>query len=209
MTIETSKGLVLRTRPLTETSLIVHWLTPDLGRLAMVAKGARGSKSAFRGKMDLFYEAEFSFVRSRVSELHNLREVNLIETNGFLRREFAALQHVCYAAALLEQTTETETPLPELYELMINLLRFLAGRPDAPQAVTTFELKLLDELGLMPDLESTRLQPGTKILMRKMAESSWDDIGRLKPAPAQAEEIRRFLNGFLIYQFGRLPKGRG
>ena len=32
--IETTRGIILRTRPLTETSLIVHWLTPDLGRLA-------------------------------------------------------------------------------------------------------------------------------------------------------------------------------
>ena len=37
--IETATGLVLRARPLTETSLIIHWLTPDLGRLATVAKG--------------------------------------------------------------------------------------------------------------------------------------------------------------------------
>jgi recombinational DNA repair protein (RecF pathway) len=39
--VESATGLVLRIRPLTETSLIVHWLTPDLGRLATVAKGAR------------------------------------------------------------------------------------------------------------------------------------------------------------------------
>ena len=40
-----TSGLVLRTRPLTETSLIVQWLTPDFGRLSTVAKGARRSKS--------------------------------------------------------------------------------------------------------------------------------------------------------------------
>jgi recombinational DNA repair protein (RecF pathway) len=53
--IETAAGLVMRTRPLTETSLIVHWLTPTLGRLATVAKGARRANSPFRGKLDLFY----------------------------------------------------------------------------------------------------------------------------------------------------------
>src|ERR1044071_3096942 len=121
---ERSTGIILRTRPLTETSLIVHWLTPDLGRIATVAKGARRPKSPFRGKLDLFYEAEFGFTRSRSSELHNLREVSLHEANGFLRRELGALQHASYAGALLEQTTETETPLLGLYELMGELLRF-------------------------------------------------------------------------------------
>ena len=38
---ERTSGIILRTRPLTETSLIVQWITPDLGRVATVAKGAR------------------------------------------------------------------------------------------------------------------------------------------------------------------------
>ena len=45
---ENATGIILRTRPLTETSLIVHWLTPELGRLATVAKGARRHKSLFQ-----------------------------------------------------------------------------------------------------------------------------------------------------------------
>src|SRR5438876_6348436 len=67
---EQARGIVLRLYPLTETSLIIQWLTPNFGRLATVAKGARRSKSPFRGKLDLFYLAEFTFNRSRRSELH-------------------------------------------------------------------------------------------------------------------------------------------
>src|SRR5258708_15615839 len=102
--VETALGLVLRTRPLTETSLIVHWLTADLGRLATVAKGARGPKSTFRGKLDLFYLADFSFSRSRTSDLHNLREVSLRKTHEFLRQEMAYLQQAAYCANLIEHT---------------------------------------------------------------------------------------------------------
>ena len=83
--VERSQGLILRTRPLTETSLIVHWLTPDFGRIATVAKGARRSSSPFRGKLDLFYLADLSFSRSRRSELHTLREVVLRKTHSALR----------------------------------------------------------------------------------------------------------------------------
>src|SRR6185312_16938283 len=71
---ERATGIILRTRLLTDTSLIVHWLTPDCGRIATAAKGARRPKSPFRGKLDLFFEADFSFARSRRSELHILRE---------------------------------------------------------------------------------------------------------------------------------------
>src|SRR5579872_6749648 len=116
--IETSPGLILRTRPLTDTSLIVHWLTPEFGRLATVAKGARRPKSPFAGKLDLFYQAEFSFQRSRRSELHTLREVSLKETNAKLRTDLGYLQQASYAAALIEQSTEMDTPLPEIHSLM-------------------------------------------------------------------------------------------
>src|ERR1041385_483360 len=62
---ERTTGIILRTRPLTETSLIVQWLTPDLGRIATIAKGARRPKSPFRGQLDLFYQAGFRFRRTR------------------------------------------------------------------------------------------------------------------------------------------------
>ncbi len=93
--------------PLTETSLIVHWLTPDFGRIATVAKGARRPKSPFLGKLDLFYEADFSFSRSRRSDLHLLREVGLRETHGAIREDIWKLRQAAYAAAFIEQATET------------------------------------------------------------------------------------------------------
>src|SRR6266478_8778899 len=114
---ENAIGLVLRTRPLTDTSLIVHWLTPQFGRLATVAKGACRPKSPFRGKLDLFYLADFSFSRSRRSELHALREVSLRETHPTLREELSYLQQASYCAALIEQATAIETPLPAIFDL--------------------------------------------------------------------------------------------
>ena len=65
--IQSATGIILRTRPLTETSVIVNWLTPDFGRISTVAKGARRPKSQFAGKLDLFYLADFSFVRAEVA----------------------------------------------------------------------------------------------------------------------------------------------
>src|SRR5882672_10591109 len=85
--IESAHGIILRTHPLTETSLIVNWLTPEFGRISTVAKGARRPKSPFLGKLDLFYEADLSFTRSRRSELHTLREVSLRDPHPALRQE--------------------------------------------------------------------------------------------------------------------------
>ena len=206
--IETVAGLVLRTRPLTETSLIVNWLTPNLGRVATVAKGAQRPKSPFRGKLDLFYLADFSFSRSRRSELHTLREVSLRETHSGLRKDLGRLQQASYCAVLVEQATETETPLNRVFDVMNGLLAHLAAQPLAAPTIFSFELKLLTELGLKPDLDRSKLNPGTKQLVRALTESDWPAVARLRPTAAQAAELGHFLNGFVIYHLGRIPKGR-
>ena len=206
--IETAAGLVLRTRPLTETSLIVHWLTPSLGRLATVAKGARQAKSSFRGKLDLFYLADLSFGRSRCSELHTLREVSLRDTHSGLRQDLGLLQQASYCAALLEQSTELETPLPHLFDLMVSLVRHLLAHPQQPATVFAFELKLLTELGLKPDLDKSGLKPGTTALVSALAENDWPVVARLRPSQGQVADLRGFLHGFLVYHLGRTPKGR-
>ncbi|MEO7297584.1 MAG: DNA repair protein RecO [Verrucomicrobiota bacterium] len=205
---ERTTGLILRIRPLTETSSIVQWLTPDLGRVATVAKGARRPKSPFRGKLDLFYLADFSFQRSRRSELHNLREVVLRETNVALRKEILYLQQASYCATLIEQTTETETPLGNIFQLMSDFLTHLPSRPPQPLTILAFEMKLLNELGLNPDLAEAKLSAGAKQILQKFVELDWENLLRLKLSKAQEIEIRQFLNGFLIFHLGKIPKGR-
>ncbi|MEO6035504.1 MAG: DNA repair protein RecO [Verrucomicrobiota bacterium] len=202
---ERATGLILRIRPLTETSLIVHWLTPDLGRVATVAKGARRQKSPFRGKLDLFYHADFSFQRSRRSELHNLREVVLRETHLSLRREIESVQQASYCAKLIEQTTETETPLPNIFGLAANFLAFLASRPPEPKTLFAFEMKLLSELGFQPDLSKEKLTIGAKVILERLLSFQWAEIPRLKLSPNQEIEIRHFLREFLSTNLGRTP----
>jgi len=206
--IESAHGIILRTRLLTETSLIVHWLTPQLGRLATVAKGARRPKSPFAGKLDLFYAADFSFNRSRSSELHNLREIKLLGTHGAIREDVVKLQQAAYAAAFLEQATETETPMPEIFEVVRSFLALLCQQAALPQMIYALELKLLHLLGLEPDFEETRLTPGTKKIAQTLLESDWANVSRLKLSEAQNSEVRQWLGNFLVLHLGKVPRGR-
>jgi DNA repair protein RecO (recombination protein O) len=206
--IQSATGIILRTHPLTETSLIVHWLTPDFGRMATVAKGARRIKSPFLGKLDLFYLVDFSFSRSRRSELHTLREISLRETHGALRQDLRRLRQAAYAAAYVEQATETDTPLPAVYELMREFLACLCRQKTRAETVFAFELKMLREIGLQPKWEQTSLTPGTRKIAAALTQSDLPACLRLKPSAAQLGELRRFLHGFLIFHLGHLPRGR-
>jgi DNA repair protein RecO (recombination protein O) len=206
--IESGVGIILRTLPLTETSLIVHWLSPNLGRIATAAKGARRPKSPFSGKLDLFYEADISLTRSRSSDLHMLREVNLRQTNAALRQDLGKLKQAVYAAKFIVQTTESETPLPEVFELFQRFLESSCAHEASPQLVLAFEIKMLVELGLEPDWKDAKLQPGTKKIVEAMLQRDFDSMLSVKPTDKQIAELRQFLHGFIIFHLGKIPGGR-
>ncbi|MDQ6630726.1 MAG: DNA repair protein RecO [Verrucomicrobiota bacterium] len=208
MNDERTSGLIIRLRPLTETSLIICWLTPNFGRISTVAKGARRSKSPFRGKLDLFYYADFSFLKSRRSDLHTLREINLRETNPALRQDISYLQQTAYCSALIEQTTETDTPLPNIFQLVIDFLKNLPLHKPQPLNVFAFEMKLLHELGLKPDFTKNKLSAGTRQILENCVNQEWPALLRLKLSKNQITEIGQFLHGFLIYHLEKIPKGR-
>jgi DNA repair protein RecO (recombination protein O) len=205
---ERGHGVVLRARPLTETSLIVHWLSPEHGRLATVAKGARRPKSPFAGKLDLFQEAEFSFVRSRRTELHTLREVVAGGMRKRLRTDHHALEVAAYAVSAIEQATETDTPIPEVADLFGDLLGYLDAVPATARAVLAFELKFLACQGLEPDPAETNLSEPARVLVAELMDVDWMDLAGLEATPEAAREVRQYLHGFLIHHLGKLPKGR-
>lgn len=202
-----AQGLVLRVRPYSDTSLIVHWLTGGEGRLATLARAARRPKSPMRGRLDLFFLCEFTFLRSRHSDLHTLREVQVLDAHPRLREDLGWVQQASYAAALIEQVTETDTPLPEVYQLYHSLLDHLPKQRLQARTVYGFELKLLRELGLEP-ASITRAEQEVQALAEQLTDLPWAEIGRLDVSRVHAQGLRRYLHGFLIHQFGRLARGR-
>ena len=205
---ERSDGLIIRTRPLTETSLVAHWLTPELGRIATVAKGARRAKSKFRGRLDLMQQAKFSFRRSRRSELHTLTEIEQLRRHDSMRKDVTSLRLMAYATRLVEQTTETENPLLGTYVIFTTLLEHLATARTRPALVYALEMKLLNELGLSPALSESKLDDSTINLLEQLAVRNWNEINSMKPNKSQVKAMKEYLHGFLIYHLGKLPLGR-
>jgi len=173
-----------------------------------VAKGARRPKSPFRGKLDLFYSAAFSFQRSRRSSLHTLREVMLQSPHVALRTDFAKLRQATYAALLIEQVTEEETPLPELHALLGELLDILEANPARPEFLLAFEFKLLALSGLAAGGSTRRLSRAASALAESLTARSLAETAGSPARPAELAGLAQFLHGFMIYHLGRIPSGR-
>jgi len=107
-----------------------------------MAKGARRPKSPFGGKLDLFFEAEISIVRSRKSDLHTLTEVVLKNPFAGIRSKYLRTQTAAYFVELIEICTERDHREPELFALLRRAFGYLdANNPNA-RAVAHFETEL-------------------------------------------------------------------
>ena len=140
--MESTHAILLRKRKLSDTSLIISWCSKSLGCVQTVAKGARGAKSPFAGKLDLFYEAEIQIARSRKSNLHTLREVALTNTFAGIRESYPRMQAASYFVELIEISTESDHDEPELFALLQRAFGYLSTNAPTLRAVAHFEMEL-------------------------------------------------------------------
>lgn len=146
--MEKCAAIIVRLTRLTETSLIVHWLTDTHGLIKTIARGARRPNSKFAGKLDLFFGAEVEWSRARQGELHALREVSVTDYRSGLRESYAAMLTAGYFCHLLEWAVEREHPEPEMYDLLGRALDYLAANQATRRALDRFEYRLAVLLGV-------------------------------------------------------------
>lgn len=144
---KTTAILINRTR-LTESSLIVHWCSEDLGLFKTVAKGALRPNSPFAGRLDLFVTCEVVLARSARSDLHALKEVHLQEPRLSLRNSYRRVLAATYFCKLVELVAERETPLAEVHEILRLALDHLSSHEPTQKLVLRFENRLCEHLGL-------------------------------------------------------------
>lgn len=134
---------VLHSRPYSNTSLIVELFSMRFGRVAVMARSARGLKSRFKGKLQLFTPILASW-----SGKFELKHLNAIELNG-LPYGFEHSVLVCgfYLNELLMKFLRHDDPYQHLYQRYQDTLNAMEqGQPLQP-VLRYFEKHLLDELG--------------------------------------------------------------
>jgi DNA repair protein RecO len=149
----TTVGIVWRRTDWRETSRIVALLTRDHGRVTGLAKGAHRPDSTFLGRLDFLNEVQATFSADR-GGLRLLLRVQLLRERRALRRpaRFLAASHLAW---LCDFAMQSDRPEPGIYDLLLGGLNLLERCPEAaiPRIVLGLELRYLDQLGALPDLD--------------------------------------------------------
>lgn len=140
---------VLHGRPYQESSLLLEAFTREHGRLGLVARGARGGRSRWKGVLQPFRPLLMSW--SLRGELGTLTGADQVASPPALAGEtlFCGL----YANELLMRFLHRGDPHPDLFEDYRAMLSTLAaGQPPQP-ALRVFEYRLLNAAGFGLQLE--------------------------------------------------------
>ena len=134
---------VLHTRPYSNTSLIVEFFSQKQGRIAAVARSARGPQSRYKGQLQLFTPILASW-----SGNHELKTLNQIELAGLpLQLDQKPLFCGFYLNELLMRLLHKEDPHPNLFDAYSESLSSLVNEENISRVLRLFEKKLLEELG--------------------------------------------------------------
>ena len=142
-------GLVLRETETKETDKILTVLTPDLGKITLIARGARRRNSPLAAACQLLAYSELTIYQR--GNWRYVSEGSTIELFDGVRQDFELLSLASYFAELTESVAGEEQSAPEVLALLLNALYALSALKKDPELVKpVFELRLMALAGFEP-----------------------------------------------------------
>ena len=221
---------VLHQHDWSESSLILDLFTRESGRLPVAAKGAKRPYSQLRAVLLPLQRISVSLSKPAKTEGGEVQTLRSAEWGGGATLPTgAALFSGYYLNELLLKLLARHDPHPALFDAYADTLTALA-QGDA--ALRAFELKLLAELGLLPDLSvvtptqapidpTRRYQlspdsgvippasdaslPGTLLIQLQAALLHGSMAALRQACAAEPQGLKAMLRGLLHYHLGHQP----
>jgi DNA repair protein RecO len=150
-----TQGIVLRRTEFGEADRIVVLLTPDHGKISLVAKGVRRLKSKLAGGIELFSVSDITFIKGR-GDLGTLVSARLDQHYNNIAKDINRVQLGYELIKLLNNTVEDDVE-SDFFDLLHASFQAL-NDADIPLQLTRiwFSAQMLRLTGHMPNTQSTR-----------------------------------------------------
>ena len=162
-------GAVLRTTDTKEADKILTVLSPQLGKIPVIARGARRKNSRLAAACQLLAYDELTVYKR--GGWYMLDEASTLELFPGVRRDIVQLSLASWFAELTEAVCPEEAPAPELASLLLNGLYALCYTEKEPQLVkAAFQFRLMALAGFEP------LASGCAVCGREEPEAPMLDV---------------------------------
>ena len=224
-----SQAVVLRSLDYGETSQIVTLLTGEKGKLGVMAKGARRTKSQFGATLQPMAYTQVVFYYKPTRELQILSESSHVESFHQLRRNLQSITVGLRIVELVDALLEEEDPQPEIFALTVQALRRLNRTDTRAANLWPFvQLRMARLLGIAPSIERASVeaieeegllsranggvypldatpeapQRASRAALRAyavFARASLDTVMRMELTPPVRREVETLVRDFLRY----------
>ncbi len=147
-----TEAIVLRTMNLGEADRVLTVLTPRLGKLRVIAKGVRRTRSRIGGALEPFSDVQLVLAVGRTFDV--VTSSSLEDPHLGLRNDLHSTATAWYVIELADRFCEGAADSHEAFRLLAQSLSALDAGAAVPREVVArwFELALLDAMGFRPEL---------------------------------------------------------
>lgn len=172
-------GIILTRTDYGEADRILNLLTPEFGKLHLLAKGVRRVKSKLAGGIELFSVSHITFIKGR-SDLGTLISTQLIKHYGTIVKDITRTMTGYELIKQLNRATE-DNPEVDYFHLLQRAFEALDDPTiELPVVQTWFSMQLLRLGGHTPNLQTDMV--GAKLQSDQIYAFSLDDM-TFTPAP--------------------------
>ena len=143
-------AIILRRVDFGEADRILTIMTPQAGKLRVIAKGARKMTSRKAGHVELFTRVRLLLARGRNFDI--VSQAETMETYRAIREDLLRSTYGHYLCELVDAFAQEGSEDTALYELLAEGLGWLAEADDPALAGRYFEMRLLALTGYRPQL---------------------------------------------------------
>jgi len=166
-----AEGIILRSRDFGEADKLVTIFTKRKGKIKVLAKGVRKVSSRRGGSLDALNQVKVFLQETK--NLPFLTEVEAIQTFPSIKSDLAKLSIVFLMFELIDQFFSEEQENILIFNLLLDSLKGIEKSFDLEKDkifATNFQLKILSQIGYLPELGSCvlcnrTLKPETNFLV--------------------------------------------
>lgn len=119
----TSEGLVLNRRNFSESDRILTVLTPNKGKISLIAKGVRKLSSRKRGHLEIFSRIVFHAVSGNGLDI--VTEVQLVDSYQSLRKDLKKVSLAYYFCEVVDKISAEEDGISDAFTIVSKYLKKL------------------------------------------------------------------------------------
>ncbi len=144
-------GIVLSENNMGDFDKMLTILTPNVGKISCVAKGARRPKSALLAGTQMFCFGEYLVFKG--SQTYHINSVEPIEVFYNLRIDLDKLKYAVHINKIIQDVTQENQNCYKILQLLLNTLYIISETDkNLDMILGVFKLRLLCVLGFMPNV---------------------------------------------------------